>query len=204
MKTSIFFEIDKEEYEASFDAKKLEKFRKELNDEASVVEHHSSVSVTGPQYNSNGERDNCVIHNYWGFSEPWIDVWDRTTCTYDKYVIPYLSRLILKVEKGDSEALKEILYPTLSNEYIPVQEAIKNYSERIKDYKIYDEKFPTSPLKDKEEYKSLLLIIKDYINILTDDNYTEKFKPYYNEAKSLFDVKRIKREKEKVLMIRTR
>ena len=108
------------------------------------------------------------------------------------------------VEKGDSEALKEILYPTLSNEYIPVQEAIKNYSERIKDYKIYDEKFPTSPLKDKEEYKSMLLIIKDYINILTDDNYTEKFKPYYNEVKGLFDVKRIVKKKEKVLSIKTK
>lgn len=195
------YEYDNEEYTISYDKDRLEKLMNELIEEESIKEH---LTYCSPHYNYHqGEKksNKYITKNYHEEAIPWIDVWDYYIYEYDKYTIPYLARLIKSALNGSVKAFEEIYFPVYEREYAPLLEVIKDGIKDIEDNnqdKIVNpclqNWFPNARI-NVDRLKERRTTIKQCGEQLQNQEYINKFKSYYQEAKSMLEMKKVNKSK---------
>ncbi len=198
MQETRIFKDNNTFFEVELDQEELIKVRDEIIDKMSVIDHFETESPDDPYYSPNKseirKRGDIQIRNYREWSKEWIDVYELCCSSYDRYTIPYLSRLINGVLNGNYESLKEIKNISYGREYIPIRETIEEYSRIIAKYKEYHTKFPRSPLCHEKEARVMEKCIMKYINIMLDDTYANKFREYYEKVSEMISVKELEVE----------
>ncbi len=199
MKEIRTFKDEDTTLEVEFDPVELTKFKEKIISEMSVVDHYMTESPEpsyySPKYNPDiKKRKDIQIRNYNEWHRPWIDVWELYCSSYDRYVIPYIARLIDDLLKGDIKAITDIKELNYGKEYIPIRQTIEEYTKIIVDYKKYHTEFPTIPLCHKEEARVAEKNIIKYIEIIKDDSYAEKFRNYYETVSQMISVRELKAE----------
>lgn len=198
MKETRIFKDGDTLFKVELDPVELTKFREKIINEMSEVDHYTTespeVSYYSPKQSSIKERKDIEIRNYSEWHKPWIDVWNLYCSSYDRYVIPYIAKLIDEVLKGKFKAIDDIKKMKYENEYTPIYQTVIEYISMIAKYKEYHVEFPYSPLCHKAEAKVAEENINKYINILLDDDYAEKFRSYYEKVSEMISVSQLEEE----------
>ena len=198
MKETRIFKDEDTLFKVELDPEELIKFREKIINEMSVVDHYMTESPEesyySPKQSSIKNRKDIEIRNYSEWNKPWIDVWELYCSSYDRYVIPYIARLIDEVLKGKFEAIDDIKELEYGKEYIPIHQTVKEYASIIAKYKEYHTKFPYSPLCHKAEARVAEENIYKYINILLDNEYAEKFRGYYEKISEMISVSQLEED----------
>ena len=177
-------------YDVSFDTEEMKKLRDKLVDEFSIRENHRNISYSEPIYTDDKKYERFEIRHLVKDYLPGIDVWPLIRCQYEKLIYPYVVRLInLVLNDNDTEALKEIIKPVYSREYIPIQEMMEEYSQVIVKGDIYNEQYPTFYHNYPYEINAARENFMNYVNLLTDKNYKSRFVNVYMEVGVLLDIK---------------
>ncbi len=199
MKETRIFKKQDTLFKVELDPEELTRFREKIINEMSIVDHYMTESPEVPYYSQKNNpnikrRKDIQIRNYEEWYKQWIDVWNLYCSSYDRYVIPYIARLIAEVLKGEFDAIDDIKELKYGKEYIPIRQTIEEYAAVIAKYKEYHAKFPYSPLCHKAEAKVAEENINKYINILLDDEYAEKFRSCYEKVSEMISVSQLEEE----------
>lgn len=170
----------------TYDLEGLKELRQKLVENMSIIDHFHTANPMSPYYLPNKKYGNIEIKHYCESYITYEDLYKLCESHYDKYVIPYLARLIDGVIEEESyDAVQKIENPRISREYIPIKETIEEYTKIITAFEIYTDRYSARPFGNADETAIARNNLQKYIDIMMDTEYPKRFIPYYEEAKNM-------------------
>ena len=190
------YEDNGKKYLVEYDIDELLRFRENLINEMSIVDHFHTVSIEQPYYSPYRRENHYLIRNDTRTFEDWMDIYHVNISDYDRYTTPYLANIINDLVTGGRNSVKNILNVTIGDEYIPIKETIAEYANLIAEFNSYARKNPDATYGHREEARIARENLQKYIDILLDDQYQYKFVNYYNTVKKMITVKELTEEEK--------